>query len=311
MIMKRGKYWSLDKEVLKQMYNKEYKSLDEIARHFGVSKFKVWYYFKKYGIKTIEEWERYDFKEFTKEQKEYLFGSLLGDDHLALDRKYPCLSVSHTANKRDYVKWKYEIWKQIVPGPIKENVPIKVKGKTYFADRFLTAGHPEFEKFYKMFYSDGKKILTREILDNLTPFSIAVWYMDDGCFCTTKRRALLATNSFSLEENLIIQRYFKEVWNISLHIYACSTGTYYIWLNIENTIKFFNIIKDYILSYFDYKIDKELKLKMVKLSPEEVKFVIRSYGTMRTGLIARELNRPLGTVRGLIWRLGLTNHTKR
>jgi hypothetical protein len=303
--MRRGKYWPLDKKVLKRMYLKEYKSLDEIAKHFEVSKTKVHYYFKKYGIKPIEEREHYNLKKFTKRQKEYLFGSLLGDDSLILDRKYPTLSVSHSINQRAYVKWKYEIWKRIVPGGIKKNVPIKVNGNIYFIDRFQTIGHPEFVKFYRLFYSNGEKIVTKEILDNLTPFSITVWYMDDGCYNKLRKRAILATNSFTYEENLLIQKYFKNVWNISSHIGTHKNGTYYIWFNTENTIKFFKIIKNYVLPFFDYKIDKNLKLK--KLSSEEIQYIIENYKSKPAGVIARKLNRPQGTIYSAAYRLGLTN----
>jgi len=257
--IKRGEYWPLNKEVLKQMYLKEFKTLDKIAKYFGVSKTKVWYYFKKYSIRIIEQWERYGLRKFTEKQEKYLLGSLLGDDTLSVHHsKYPFLAVTHTINQREYVNWKYELWKQIVPGDIKRGMPIKLNGKTYFADRFTTTGHPEFIKFLELFYPNGKKIVTRKILNKLTPFSIAIWYMDDGCYNSLKKRAMLATNSFTYEENLLIQKYFREVWNISSHIGTCSTGTNYIWLNTENTIKFFEMIKNYILPCFDYKINKSL-----------------------------------------------------
>ena len=128
---------------LKRMYLEEYKTITDIAKHFGLSKFGVSYYLKKYNIRKVERWERYGLKQFSQKQREYLLGALLGDDSLNMGkkRKYPFLAVGHSIKQRKYVEWKHGIWKQIVPGGIKRGIPIKVNGKIHFIDRFTTAAH--------------------------------------------------------------------------------------------------------------------------------------------------------------------------
>ena len=220
--MKKRLCWALDKDSLREIYLENNKTIREIAKHFRVSTLKVSYYLKKYCIRKVERWERYGLKHFTARQREYLFGSLLGDDCLCKPKngKYPVIQVTHSIKQRKYIEWKYHLWKLIVPGGIRRNIPIKTAKKVYHADSFRTAAHPGFIEFYDMFYRDGRKVVTNEILCNLTPFSLAVWYMDDGHYNRHRGRAQLSTNSFTYTENLVIKKYlihmgnFTEYWEV-------------------------------------------------------------------------------------------------
>lgn len=241
----------IEKNVLEKMYIKDHKTINEISKQFGISGFAVSYWIKKHDIGHVERWERYGLNFFNEEQRAYLYGSLLGDDQLSMHgkRKYPILIVTHSSKQKEYVDWKYNIWKKIVPGGIK-SLSIKVNGKIHHANYFTTAAHPDFLDFYRLFYSTGHKVVTRSILDKLTPLSIAIWYMDDGYYCNSRGRARISTNGFTYDENIIIQDFFKEKFGIYSHIGTSDSGSNYIWFNTENTINFFKIIKDYMIPFF-------------------------------------------------------------
>ena len=297
----------MEKKILKKMYLWDHKTIYEIAEYFGVSNFTVCYWIKKYDIRKVERWERYGLKNFSEKQKEYLFGSLLGDDQLNMNgkRKYPYLVVTHSTKQNDYIQWKYKIWKQIVPNEIKP-VIMNVKGKSYSAKYFTTGAHPDFLDFYRLFYSTGRKVVTRAILDKLTPLSIAIWYMDDGYYCNSRGRARISTNSFTYDENSIIQNFFKEKFGIYSHIGTSDGGSNYIWFNTENTINFFKIIKDHIIPFFNYKIDINRRLRWKALSKSEIEYIKNNYNIESPKLIAHRLNRPLATVFNTACRLRVT-----
>jgi len=306
--MKKRLIWALDENSLNEMYLENHKTIRDIAKHFEVSTLKVSYYLKKYGIRKVERWERYGLKHFTTRQREYLFGSLLGDDCLQKpkDGKYPALQVTHSTKQREYIDWKYHPWKSIVPGGIRRDITIKTAGKVYHADSFRTAAHPDFTEFFEMFYQDGRKVVSEEILRNLTSFSLAVWYMDDGYYNRGRGKAQLSTNSFTYKENAIIKKYFEETWGISSSIGKSDSRTYYIRFNTENTIKFFDIIKNHILPIFDYKIDPKRRLKWRALSMDELKYIKENYNIEHPRLIAYKLGRPLQSIFGAAHRLGVT-----
>jgi hypothetical protein len=58
-------------------------------------------------------------------------------------------------------------------------------------------------------YSNNIKTITRAYLDKLTPRSLAFWFMDDG-----NNRGILATNSFSYSECVLIKEWIKSKFNI-------------------------------------------------------------------------------------------------
>jgi hypothetical protein len=297
----------IEKNTLEKMYLNDHKTIYEIAEYFGVSDCTVCYWKKKYNIRKVERWERYELKFFSEKQKEYLYGSLLGDDRLNMDgkRKYPYLAATHSIKQNEYIQWKYKIWEQIAPNGIK-SVVMNVKGKQYFAKCFSTGAHPDFLNFFNLFYSSGRKKINQRILDNLTPFSLAVWYMDDGYYGRSRGRSRISTNSFTYDENLLIKNYFRKKWNISVNIGTSDSGSNYIWFNTENTIKFFKIIKDYIIPFFDYKIDIDRKLQWKALSKEEIDYIQKNYNIESPRLIAKRLNRPLCTIFSTAFRLGVT-----
>lgn len=314
----------IEEKILRKMYLEEHKTIAEIAKYFNLSDFGLNYWMKKYNIRKVERWERYGLRQFTQKQIKYLYGSLLGDDTLKMQKKgkYPILVVCHSHKQKEYIKWKYKIWEKIIPGKIR-TVTIRLKNKkTYRAFQFTTAVHPGFQRFHNLFYNskvsmlnktrykdnykDNKRRVTKEILNKLTPFSIAVWYMDDGYYRKSRGRAQLSTNSFTYKENHMIQKYFNKVWGIHSNIGTSDSGTNYIWFNTENTIKFFKIIKSYIIPYFSYKIDPNRKLLWQKIPLKDLQYIKANYNIESPRLIANKLNRTICSIHQAAFKLSVT-----
>ena len=110
------------------------------------------------------------------------------------------------------------------------------------------------------------KKVTRKMLNLLSPLGIAIWYMDDGCldqrFYRNKlggigvawRRAKFSTNSFTLKEHYIMQRYFQVVHGMKASI--CKSGKgYCLHLNRQSTEKLIELIRPYVHESMLYKID--------------------------------------------------------
>jgi len=302
------KYWAINKKELEGLYLKEGKSIDKIGEILGVPDFKVNYWRKKYKIKRLNYFERHPLPKLTKIQKEYLLGALLGDDALFRKKEetYPSLKVVHSAKQKDYVFWKYNIWEDIVLSGVKK-INVWVKNKKYSTFRFYTREHPAFLHFYNLFYKNGPKRLSREILNNLTPFSIAIWYMDDGTYIKSRGRSWIATNSFSYQEHLIIQEYFKEKWNLPTTVGTSDSGTHYLKFNTGNTIKFLKIIEKYIIPCFNYKIEPGRKLLYRRLSFRELDYIKNNYDIKPVRLIARKLKRDKSNIYDVLRRLNISN----
>lgn len=118
-----------------------------------------------------------------------------------------------------------------------------------------------FKDIFSSLFTDGKKRITREYLDSLTPLSIATWYMDDGSLNHSygKEKSIsLSTHAYSKEENEIIIEYFKDVYGIQFKLYYDKRcGRYSIGASCkEDRHKFLELVSPYVIDLFQYKLGK-------------------------------------------------------
>lgn len=214
-------------------------------------------------------------KQLSYEEKGLLVAICLGDGNLHKPHpktKSVQLEVGHSIKQIEYCTYKRDLVHNILGQESK--VPkilirkVKVKNKEYETCRFLkTCDY--FLALRKLLYPHERKTITREILNMLTPQGLAIWYMDDGsCYykdslidghsiCIDLR---ISTDCFTSEEHDIIVNYFREKWNINFYKYYSKTrDVYCIRANKEAAIKFINLIKPYVISSMQYKIDLKLQ----------------------------------------------------
>lgn len=131
-------------------------------------------------------------------QKQVLIGTLLGDGGLRFRGRNCRLHIKHSVHQISLVNYKREVFNNITS--MKVNVFRQAVGKTdYSFAEFVTLTHPEFTKYYNLFYLSSKKIVPRNIHFLLTdPLSLAVWFMDDGS--AEYAGASLQTHGFTKNE---------------------------------------------------------------------------------------------------------------
>jgi len=111
------------------------------------------------------------------QQWQVVLGGLMGDAHLAPnlhDRHGVRFRMGHGAKQADYLDWKASLF-----GNIGQSRTVNAKGAVFVDLSPL----PELGELRDVVYwGDGKKHLTDDYLKSLTPFALAVWFMDDGSF---------------------------------------------------------------------------------------------------------------------------------
>lgn len=200
------------------------------------------------------------------EELEVIYGGLLGDSHLRKGRNE--INFAHSINQSEYLHWKWGKLEMI------SNKIYEIDSNGFKQERFNSfINEKDYRHLYLLTYNHhtGKKTVTRKWLNLLTPLSLAIWWMDDGCLsvCKGNRYGKLCTHSFSYEEHLIIQKYFKTVWNIDIQIKLEKNKYYFCRLNVENLKKLFNIIYPYIFENPNmmYKIDLKYSRDKKSLPP--------------------------------------------
>jgi len=181
-------------------------------------------------------------------QKSVIIGSLLGDGYLRIvpGRKNAFLEVNHSFLQKEYVDWKYSILKDITVSAPKKRVIDKVR----VAYRFYTRQHPEITELYKMFYKNGVKIIPDNL--NITPLSLAVWFMDDGSKCR-KTDVYLNTQQFNHCDQLKLIDLLKK-FNLEARLNKDKIYTRIRFIK-SSLLEFKRLINEYIIPSMKYKIE--------------------------------------------------------
>ena len=205
---------------------------------------------------------------FTDLDKAIMIGLIIGDGYL--DNKGR-LQVAHCTKQKEYCIYKAKLLHSVTGGKDikvdrfsktwiyqKNGVTIKTTNDEYY--RFRRQSN-SFLYFRELMYPNNKKIITREILDLMTPLSIALWWLDDGCLTekyTYKNGnkikcgyTLRLFTYMSKEENEIIQKYFLDKydmkWNVVPADNAKDESQWMIRCGVNEGRKFLNIIRDVVL----------------------------------------------------------------
>lgn len=243
------------KEVLLKLYTENMLTLKQIGKIYGVGKKSINSWFNKYNIKKISNMERkyYGLRKIplTKEQREFVVGSLLGDGCLGTSGKFKRLQIGHSVKQLDYLLWKKDLM-----GNITNNIYRQVQTtRSSTIVHCPTIGHQDFNFFHKLFYENNKKVVRGEIVKHLTPFAMAVWYMDDGSskpYCMK-----ISTEGFTKKENEILQHAILCNFNIKCKVCEYNNRGkkyYYLSFNKKNSILLCNLIDEYIVPSMKYKI---------------------------------------------------------
>lgn len=247
------------KQQLTNLYVEQKLSIHKIGEILNVSGSTVSRWLKKFNIQIRNDPKRFDSLRFLSDlQKEFIIGSLLGDgnlDYHSGKRLTTCrLRFCHGIKQIDYVIWKKELLGQLVQQDLNIN---RQKTRNSTACVMQTINHPEFIKYYNMFY-DNEKVVPKNISEYLTPFGLAVWFMDDGWRDPLYRKAIFCTDSFTLEDNELLKNVLSEKFNINANVTKNGDKHFRLHLYKDNVDKLNEIIKPYIIPSMLYKINDDI-----------------------------------------------------
>jgi hypothetical protein len=205
-----------------------------------------------------------------KKDRGVLVGMVLGDAFLNVisrlkNGKYPYIrseiAICHSIKQEEYCIYKSELLRTLFGGVHQVryyNHYLPVTGKSYRQCRF-TKSNKYFRILKSAMYPNGKKTISRKILEWLTPHGIAIWYMDDGSMRANKKNGNVTSvyteisTQVSEEEAIYIREYFKKRWSLNVKPFQ-SKNYWDVRFNTQESKKLVKIIKPYIIPSMRYKI---------------------------------------------------------
>jgi hypothetical protein len=186
------------------------------------------------------------------EEHDIILGGLMGDSSIRQREKNACLRFSHSLKQKEYAKWKRD---KLAAFPLSEFAERtrKIGANFIYAIDYSTKTHPVFNYYRKLFYKNGKKVITKEILDQLNTRSLAIWVCDDGSYSNAQGYIILCTNAYSLEEHKLMKEFFSDKFGLNPTIGFRDGKYYYLRFKQADSKKLINLIKPFISSSMLYK----------------------------------------------------------
>lgn len=244
----------IDDEIFVKLWN-EGKTDKEIAKYFGIAVSTIKSYRTrgeragKFNITRYFSQEEHKLSEL---QKQFIFGSLLGDMSIGMNKrsKNARISLIHCQKQEELFMKKVELLGEFMGNyKLYEGILDKRTEKRYPTFKGNSKAHEEFTKIYHLFYSERKKVITQEILDKIThPIALAYWFMDDG-----NSDGTIATNGFTEQEVNLLVNWLKSFWK-----FDCSKqkqlNNFVIHIKSGSRKQFDKLIKPYMVKSMYYKL---------------------------------------------------------
>jgi len=292
----------LDFDTLKKLYEEDLLTDGQIAERFGLKQASVSRIRRRWGIKTLDKTGRMarSLPDLTERQKELIVGSLLGDGHMRASSKASVfLSEGHSEKQTGYTRWKAEIFGEYVSSIYPGSKT--VRGKEYKSLSYKTHSCPQLRPWYDLFYPLGKRVFPSELSDLMTPFVLAVWYMDDGSLANPyTSRIAFGLDGVSLERaELAFEK--LDLFPTLHRGNGKRKKEVDIWFNKGSAERFRELVTPHIPECMAYKIPKESprlgELENARLAtPEKVQEARDS------GMSVSELSDNFGINRGTVRR---------
>ena len=177
----------------------------------------------------------------TEKQKDILIGCILGDAYISPLGK---IRIEQSIKQIDYLQWKYQELKSLAYPSLPREVVHKIGEKEYKSMIFTLRQY--FRLWRMIFYQGKKKVFPNNLL--LTPLSLAVWYMDDGCW--TGKKCVISIESFDLENSQNVQNVFYNQFSIETIVGKNRK----LVVRKRSHQKFYDLISPYIIPSMKYKI---------------------------------------------------------
>lgn len=244
----------IDTQRLKELIDQN-KTYQEISKIMGFNETSLCrHYIKHFGKKEDRASAYRQRLPITQEQKEIIFGSLLGDMCVSKHVKNYRGLEAHSIKQEDYAEYKRKLLLPLSGVLVKGS--FLIGNKTYYKREFTLRPNLNLEEFYNSFYigENHKKDVPYD-LSLLTPRAIAFWFMDDGFVVTHGKRLLgFSTCAFTIEGLQRLQKYFQDTYNIETII----RKNFYLIVKAKDCEKLANMIKPYMIESMYYKLGKNL-----------------------------------------------------
>ena len=189
-------------------------------------------------------------------QRQLVFGSLMGDGSVSPKRMNGAgvamksrFRFSHGPKQNEYARWKASLL---------EGVPTSISPHSKGGLMVETTPLIELDPVREAVYLAGKKVFGWDYLKELTPFALAIWYMDDGTFAIRRKDSSAGCSEICVEAMELTTRHrlllqLQDTWSLSVKLMD-RNGKAYFAFNRDGTEALHDLVAPYVPECMAYKL---------------------------------------------------------
>jgi DNA invertase Pin-like site-specific DNA recombinase len=252
----------LNKNLLEDLYYKQYLSQKAIASKLGCSVDTVARNMQDYNMSVLSPTERAITANpicLTDVQLQVLNGALLGDGNLSISKNGVNACFCYSSKSLQHVQYIYKYFVQFAPNGIFSYEHLdKRTNKTYKGYSFRTITSVTFTEIYYAWYESHKNRIPKDL--KLTPLTCLIWYIGDGGLIHGTHNYTnikLATNCFDkidIETILLpqLEKFEGKIRQVGVSKFN-NQPQYVIFMDRDNSAKFLTYIGNCPFSDYKYK----------------------------------------------------------
>ena len=150
--------------------------------------------------------------------KKIVLGSILGDGSLKIQKPYKNarFSFRHSVQQQEYFFWKVNQLKEISGEKCWwKQAPNGLGGEML---RYQSLALEDLTELYRLTHEHNELVIRRRWLNQMSPASLAIWWLDDGSLIGNGKRGVICTDPFPLKMQQILAQYLLKVWGVKTAI---------------------------------------------------------------------------------------------
>ena len=214
----------------------------------------------------------------SEQQRQLVLGSLMGDGAISPKREHATgpgmksrFRFGHGPKQDDYARWK---------AGLLEGVPLCISPHAKGGLMVETTPLVELDELREAVYVAGKKVFSWDYLKELTPFALAVWYLDDGSFAVRRKdgsagRSDICVEAMEKGTQRRLVALLRETYGLACTLIE-KAGKAVIVFDRDGTEALHELIAPYVPQAMDYKLLQHHRSKcIVRVEPakEEMRLV--------------------------------------
>jgi hypothetical protein len=137
----------------------------------------------------------------------------------------------------------------------------KQEKKIYYGYEFDLFTFSSLNWLYDLFYLNGKKRISEEIFQYITPMALAFLIQDEGGWVSGSKSVRIATNNFTLQEVELLRYIFKTKFDLDCTIQLLSKGggnklkdKYSLYFKVASLPKLRELVLPFMIPSMKYKL---------------------------------------------------------